>query len=512
MTADRSAVVPRLGADTEIVIAPQGEVVLRSRGQFAVIEDFAPGDVQFVINEVDGTRTIGEIMESLSSRYGEGAILNVLDALHELSVPATPDPAFEAAFAPAHPTPVAASVLVVGNGRLSSSIAESLRRRFAAVRHCDARAFASCRDERFRRARDTRILLRHSETENDLQDGRAAQDVERLTRQCTEVQLVVCALEGTFFRGVLDVNAACIGAGVPAIFVTVDFDAVHVGPSYLPGLSACFECGDASVPVTIRDCFELFSTYSVSEDMPLDPLLECIGGEAQALTSGALRPRLITTLASFPKYSALAGPTCVTPVLPSDAGGCSCRTATSAGLPPQLQLHGDIALVNSQADQPRVSAGFEDVPDPYRTVGVIGGGTAGYFAALALKAKLPHLDVTLVESSQIPIIGVGESTTPQILHFLHGDLGFDLYDFYCRVRPTWKMGIKFFWGEPGDYYFNEPFQPPRYAEALHYDGTMNTSSFASRLMSRETGPMLETSNGPVFLLKHLAPTSRQWYA
>ena len=42
-----------------------------------------------------------------------------------------------------------------------------------------------------------------------------------------------------------------------------------------------------------------------------------------------------------------------------------------------------------------------------RSVGVLGGGTAGYFTAIALKRRFPHLDVTLVESSTIPIIGVG---------------------------------------------------------------------------------------------------------
>jgi len=123
--------------------------------------------------------------------------------------------------------------------------------------------------------------------------------------------------------------------------------------------------------------------------------------------------------------------------------------------------------------------------------------------------------VTLVESSQIPIIGVGESTTPDVLYFLHGDLGFDLYDFYCRVRPTWKMGIKFFWGKPGNYYFNEPFARPSHSEALHYDGDLNTSCFVSHLMSREVGPMLQTERGPIFLLERLAQTHAvypQWCA
>ena len=59
---------------------------------------------------------------------------------------------------------------------------------------------------------------------------------------------------------------------------------------------------------------------------------------------------------------------------------------------------------------------------------VVGGGTAGYFAALALKRQLPDLDVTLVESSKIPIIGVGEATTTLMPPFLHQQLGIDVVD------------------------------------------------------------------------------------
>ena len=55
-----------------------------------------------------------------------------------------------------------------------------------------------------------------------------------------------------------------------------------------------------------------------------------------------------------------------------------------------------------------------------RSIGVIGGGTAGYFAALAVKARFPEIDVTVVESRDIPIIGVGEATTTLMPPFLHG--------------------------------------------------------------------------------------------
>ena len=98
-----------------------------------------------------------------------------------------------------------------------------------------------------------------------------------------------------------------------------------------------------------------------------------------------------------------------------------------------------------------MSAPLPTNPAGVTHVGVIGGGTAGYFAALALKARFAHLQVTMVESSLVPIIGVGEATTTLMPVFLHKVLGIDVVEFYERVRPTWKMGITFDWGPVGGF-------------------------------------------------------------
>ena len=45
---------------------------------------------------------------------------------------------------------------------------------------------------------------------------------------------------------------------------------------------------------------------------------------------------------------------------------------------------------------------------------VLGGGAAGWFTAGYLKLKNPEIDVTLIESKKVGILGVGESTIPHL--------------------------------------------------------------------------------------------------
>ena len=131
-------------------------------------------------------------------------------------------------------------------------------------------------------------------------------------------------------------------------------------------------------------------------------------------------------------------------------------------------------------------------------VGIIGGGTAGYFTALALRRCYPDLRVTLIESSKIPIIGVGEATTPPLVAFLHGMLGLDIHDLYRDVLPTWKLGIHFAWGPPGG--FNYPFSWGDLADAEAHDGSIERASIGSLLMRAKRAPMVERDGELVSLL------------
>ena len=77
---------------------------------------------------------------------------------------------------------------------------------------------------------------------------------------------------------------------------------------------------------------------------------------------------------------------------------------------------------------------------------VLGGGSAGFLAALALKTRLPQLQVDLIHSKDLGIIGVGEGSTLTLTDFLHKYLGISLRKFFATAQPTWKLGLRFLWG------------------------------------------------------------------
>lgn len=84
---------------------------------------------------------------------------------------------------------------------------------------------------------------------------------------------------------------------------------------------------------------------------------------------------------------------------------------------------------------------------------ILGGGSAGFLAALALRVRFPHLPVTLIRSPQIGIIGVGEGTFSSVPMHLHGYLGIDPSGFHAATRTTWKLGTKFLWGKRDHFFY-----------------------------------------------------------
>lgn len=85
---------------------------------------------------------------------------------------------------------------------------------------------------------------------------------------------------------------------------------------------------------------------------------------------------------------------------------------------------------------------------------VLGGGSAGYLTALALRVRMPELTVRVIHSKAIPIIGVGEGTTFTVPVFLHGYLGLDPAMFHRLAKPTYKLGIRFLWGQRDRFFYS----------------------------------------------------------
>lgn len=94
---------------------------------------------------------------------------------------------------------------------------------------------------------------------------------------------------------------------------------------------------------------------------------------------------------------------------------------------------------------------------PLRIV-VVGGGTAGWMSAAALRRQLPaeEYSVTLIESDDIGTVGVGEATLPHIKIF-NDMLGLNEAQFMRETKATFKLGIQFCgWLREGSAYIH-PF-------------------------------------------------------
>ena len=102
-------------------------------------------------------------------------------------------------------------------------------------------------------------------------------------------------------------------------------------------------------------------------------------------------------------------------------------------------------------------------------VTIIGGGTAGWLSAIFLNKKRPDINLTLIESKSVGIVGVGEGTVPSIRRFL-SRLGISESDFMNKTNATKKIGIAFEnWADDGTTFNHDFFQDGMDNYAYHFD-------------------------------------------
>jgi 2-polyprenyl-6-methoxyphenol hydroxylase-like FAD-dependent oxidoreductase len=133
---------------------------------------------------------------------------------------------------------------------------------------------------------------------------------------------------------------------------------------------------------------------------------------------------------------------------------------------------------------------------------ILGGGTAGWMAANLLQHYLAQQGFTicLIESPDIPTVGVGEGSTPQLRQFFN-TLGIAEQEWMSVCNATYKNGISFVnWSDkPGfeEYFHPFPSAPDRQTAA----------EFLQNCMARRRGYKVDAHPNRYFLSATLAQQS-----
>ena len=466
MTLAASDVLCRDPAAQAIAL-PDGRLLVRHAGGASLLGGIPSGVLNLVLDQVDGRRSVAEIVAAcaaLDPPLPERKVLGLLAALDGEMVRRVDDPLDRMA-GQAPPT-----ILVVGSGKLAGRI------------------------------------------ESEMQAAEGGAEIHRLEpssfagTDLSGVALLICAFEEVSYRDLLAVQSACLAAGAPALFATADSDGVRVGPTAVPGVGPCFACAQLSALRFARlEPEGALAAVTALRAGTVDPrsseeVISAIVAEVREVLRPGGEPGFIGSLLLLP----LPHPSGSQPSarrLPLERHP-ACPLCGSIS-PPRTALAERVAISIVEAEDRRpqraaMSLG-QDPGSLVRSVGIVGGGTAGYLAALALRKKVPGLTVTLIESPDIPVIGVGEATTPLLPQFLHVDLGLDVHTLFAEVRPTFKLGIRFLWGAPGDGDFNYPFGPVHLLEPSVYGepggDDLRACSLQSLLMSADAVGIYRTGDG-----------------
>jgi 2-polyprenyl-6-methoxyphenol hydroxylase-like FAD-dependent oxidoreductase len=138
-------------------------------------------------------------------------------------------------------------------------------------------------------------------------------------------------------------------------------------------------------------------------------------------------------------------------------------------------------------------------PLPVRRIAIVGGGTAGWMTALILARSFIErgVEITVLESPTVPIIGVGEGSTPWLRGFFDS-LGIEESEWMPACHATYKCGITFEgWStRPG---FESYFHP--FASMLD---NLTMSQFVHNVEARVRGANVYAHPNRFFIAARLA--------
>lgn len=141
---------------------------------------------------------------------------------------------------------------------------------------------------------------------------------------------------------------------------------------------------------------------------------------------------------------------------------------------------------------------------------IVGGGTAGWMAANLLATHWPDVEVCLLESTEIGIVGVGEGTTPH-LRFFFDEVGIEESEWMPRCNATYKNGISFVdWSNiPGFESYFHPFP-------AQLDDIFTVPTFFNHVSARMKGYKVNAHPDAYFLetyitYKNLGPIAAETF-
>lgn len=125
-----------------------------------------------------------------------------------------------------------------------------------------------------------------------------------------------------------------------------------------------------------------------------------------------------------------------------------------------------------------------------KDITIVGSGTAGLINALILRKAFPHFNITIISSSKIGIIGVGEGSTEHWRTFME-QCDIPLLELIVETKATHKNGIRFegWTNHTPDYFHSvtathqsKPFNVFSLYAGLIKDGKLLTENTASRAL------------------------------